>query len=162
MSLTKSLIAEFEHESAGTKRILERIPKEKFDWRPHAKSRTLKELASHVAGLSAWPGVILKSDTLDLTTIKSAEINSTEDLVNELNRNVQHSLDTLKTAKDEDFQGKWTLKSGDHVVLEVPKSVGIRSVALNHMYHHRAQLSVYLRLLDIPVPGMYGPSADEK
>ena len=162
MSLTKTLIAEIEHESAGTRKILERIPQDKFDWKPHPKSNSLKALASHVAGLSSWPGVIAKTDHLDLASLKGAEINSTEDLVKEFDNNIKQALDTLRNTKDEELSGKWSLRKGDHVIAELPKAVSMRSIALSHLYHHRAQLSVYLRLLDVPVPGMYGPSADEK
>lgn len=162
MSLTH-LIAEFEHESANTRKMLEKVQQEKFDWRPHPKSMTLKSLSSHIAGLAAWPGLIAKTDVVDLANVKSQkEIKTTADLVEEFDLNVQQTRAVLSEAKEEELRNKWILKSGGHVILEIPKSVAIRSIAMNHVIHHRAQLSVYLRLLDVAVPGMYGPSADEK
>ncbi|MCC6384914.1 MAG: DinB family protein [Bacteroidia bacterium] len=163
MSLTESFIREIEHESANTRKMLERIPPGQFDWKPHQKSMSLKNLASHITGLSAWPGVIVKSQYLDLAVSNSnkTEIKTTSDLIDELDRNVKQSIDALKSVQDENLKEYWSLKRGDHVIFEMPKSAVIRSMALNHSYHHRAQLGVYLRILNISVPGMYGPSADE-
>ncbi|MCZ2223164.1 MAG: DinB family protein [Chitinophagales bacterium] len=164
MSLTKALITEIQHESVSTKKMLERVPAEKFDWRPHAKSMTLKQLATHIANLSGWVSLIIKTDYLDFLegTLKRPEINTTEDLVKENQSGTEQTIEALQSAKDEDLLNQnWTLRKGEHVIMEMTKAAFIRSMALNHLYHHRAQLSVYLRLLDIPIPGMYGPSADE-
>lgn len=164
MSLTKSLIAEIKHESAGTKRMIQAVPAESFEWRPHAKSMKLKTLATHIVGLADWPELIAKMDELDLAgdTLKNIDVKTNDDLVAELEQRTQKSIEALQSFNDEDLNEIWTLKAGDRLILQLPKAVAIRSMALNHLYHHRAQLSVYLRLLDIPIAGLYGPSADEK
>lgn len=164
MSLTKALIGEIQHESESTKKMIERVPSEKFDWQPHPKSMKMKNLATHIVGLADWPELIVKSDELDLAggNLKVPDVNSTEDLVKVLNEKIQKSIEALGETQDEELKKEWVLRAGDHVIAKLPKSVAIRSIALNHLYHHRAQLSVYLRLLDVSVPGMYGPSADDK
>lgn len=163
MSLTQALISEIKHEAESTKKLLALVPAEKFNWRPHPKSTTLKGLASHVAGLAVWPALVCETPFLDLAggALKKVEVNNAYDLVNELNEGVEKSIAALNSSTDEALKTNWALRKGDHVILDVPKAVAIRGMALNHLYHHRAQLSVYLRLLDIPIPGMYGPSADD-
>jgi len=141
MSLTHALIAEMKQEASSTKKMLAQIPTDKMNWTPHPKSMEMKKLATHIAGLASWPGIVAKTSELDLATMSPApEINTATDLFQYLN---------------------WVLKKGDHIILEMPRKVAIRSMSLNHLYHHRAQLGVYLRLLDVPIPGMYGPSADD-
>ncbi len=164
MALTDMLIKEIEKEAAGTKKTLERVPADKFDWQPHQKSMTMKQLATHIVGLVQMTGIAATTDYLDFVegTMKTPEINSTEDLVTEFDKNTQETIAALKSIKDEDLNKEWVLRAGDHVIVKAPKLEAIRTMALNHTYHHRAQLGVYLRLLDIPVPGVYGPSADDK
>lgn len=163
MSLVDAIIAEIEQEAHNTRKILALVPTDKFDWKPHEKSMPLKNLAAHIAGLAEWPAVIAKTDYLDLAEggLSRPEIRSAEDLVREQEKNTQKSVEVLRAAKESDLKGNWVLRSGDHVILDLPKMAVIRSMAMNHIYHHRAQLGVYLRLLDIAIPGMYGPSADE-
>lgn len=164
MSLAHSLIIELEHEVASTQKILACVPAEKFDWKPHAKSMSLKQLSAHVANLTSWTDIIINSDYLDFAEGKFQQptINSTQDLLNELQAGAQKSIAALKSVKEEDLiQKEWILKNGDTILLKLTKIGFIRSMALNHLYHHRGQLSVYLRLLDVAIPGMYGPSADE-
>lgn len=164
MSLTQSLIQEIKHESASTRKMLERVPADKFDWRPHEKSMSLKSLATHVADLAGMTGIAASKDYLDFMEDNGAkpQINSTEDLVAHFDALNNNTIEILKELKDEDLNKEWTMRAGDHIIMQAPKKVAIRSMGLNHLYHHRAQLGVYLRLLDIPIPGMYGPSADEK
>lgn len=164
MSLSEFLIAEIERESASTQKMLERVPEDKFEWRPHEKSMTLKALATHIANLAGMPGLVVTLDYLDFAEgkVKRPIINNTMDLVKVLNEGTKISVDALKSTKEEDLNKTWVLRHGEHVILEAPRGAAIRSFALNHLIHHRGQLSVYLRLLDVPVPGMYGPSADDK
>jgi len=163
MPLTSALIKEIEQEAASTKKMLARVPEDKFDWRPHEKSMTLKQLSRHVAFLSEWAGFITQTSELDFANnnLKRPEVNNTADLLKVHEQGVRSSIDALQATKDEDLEATWTLRNGAHVISEATKAVTIRRMALSHTYHHRAQLGVYLRLLDVPVPGMYGPSADD-
>ncbi len=164
MTLIQDLVAEIEHEHAGTRKILERIPEDKFEWRPHEKSMTLKSLATHVAMLSRMAGIIATTELLDLAdgALKAPEIVSAKELVSLSDKGTEESVMALKTKEDADLRGEWTMRFGDRVIMQLPKAQAIRSMGLNHLYHHRAQLGVYLRLLDVPIPGLYGPSADER
>jgi len=160
----EGMMKELQHEGSQTKRILERISIDKFDWKPHAKSKTIGELAIHVAQIPSWTSRILVASDFNLATFKRdvPQINSTDDLVNISAENTQKAVDDLQKATDEDMMAMWALRAGDHVVFSLPRVASIRSMSISHLIHHRGQLSVYLRLLDIPVPGLYGPSADER
>ncbi|HQF43884.1 MAG TPA: DinB family protein [Ignavibacteriaceae bacterium] len=164
MTLTKALISEIEHEAVNTKKMLERVPADKFDWQPHPKSMTLKQLATHIANLSRRTSQIVTTKNLDLadSSIKKPEINNTQDLLKELEEGTKQSIDALKSVTDKDLNENWIMRRGDHIIINMTKAAAIRNMGLSHLYHHRAQLGVYLRLLDIPVPGMYGQSADDK
>ncbi|MFZ2864476.1 MAG: DinB family protein [Ignavibacteriaceae bacterium] len=164
MLLTKLLIEEIEQEAINTKKMLERVPAEKFDWRPHEKSMTLKQLAVHIANLSKRPAQVITTKYLDLadSSIKKPEINNTTDLIKEFEEGTSQSIDALKSVSDDDLNVNWIMRRGEHIIINMPKAAAIRNMGLSHLYHHRAQLGVYLRLLDIPVPGMYGQSADDK
>ncbi len=163
MALAQALLAEIEHESKSTRKILERVPVEHFDWSPHEKSMTLKGLASHIALLSSYPGIMLNTSYLDFAenTIKKPEINTTEDLITVFQDGNEATLNAIRSADEAAFNQNWILRKGEHLIMNAPRIVAIRQMGLNHLYHHRAQLGVYLRLLDIPIPGMYGPSSDE-
>jgi len=163
MTINEGLIAELKHEAASTKKMLERVPTDKNDWKPHEKSMKLGRLASHVAELPGWIAMTMTTDELDLSKMdyKPAIAATTEELTGILDTNVNKAVAALENATMEDFHKMWTLRNGDNVFFTMPKIGVIRSMAYSHHYHHRGQLSVYLRLLDIPVPGMYGPSADE-
>lgn len=163
MSLINALIQEIERESEATKKALERVPEGKFEWQPHEKSATMLSLARHLAELMGMPAAILNLDELDLAVAEPRpEIKSADDLVKLFKVGKIASLDALKSAKEEDLSKKWLLKYGDRILREGTKEEMIREMGLSHAYHHRAQLGVYLRLLDIPVPSTYGPSADEQ
>lgn len=161
--LNQSFITEIKQEAASTKRILERVPEDKFDWKPHAKSMTLGRLASHVAELPGFLNSILTIDEFDFAKghYKPTLAKTTEELMNLFQQKLDEVAETLQNTSDEQMQANFTLLNGDHIIVKVPRMVAVRSMALNHLVHHRGQIAVYLRLLDIPVPGLYGPSADE-
>ena len=166
MPIGQSLLPEFDHEIAGTRKVLERIPADKFDWRPHPKSFTLGALANHTSNLVNWGHVTLHTTELDLAP-KDGEpprmpvAADAAGLVANLDAAAQATRAALAEASDAAFGEPWTLKGGDQVYFTMPRGVVIRNMVFNHLVHHRAQLTVYMRLLDIPVPGLYGPSADE-
>jgi uncharacterized damage-inducible protein DinB len=157
------MIKEIEHEGSQTKKILERIPIDQFDWKPHEKSKTIGALAIHVSQLPSWTSRVLSASEFDMVTMNREvpEIKTSNDLVKILEHNIKKAIEDLQKADDEDMMAIWTFRRGDQVVFTMPRAAVIRSMAINHLIHHRGQLSVYLRLLNIPVPGMYGPSADE-
>jgi uncharacterized damage-inducible protein DinB len=161
--IKQAMINEIKHEAAQTKKLLERVPFDKFDWSPHEKSMKLGRLAIHIAEIPRWSSRILAATEFDFTKAgyKAAEVHSTEELVQLSENNIQTALDDFNTTKDEDLLASWTFRRGEHVIFTLPRAAAIRTLAMNHLLHHRGQLSVYLRLLNIPIPGMYGPSADE-
>lgn len=161
--LNQSLIPEFTHEAASTKKLLEKVPFEKQDWKPHGKSMSLGKLALHVANIPNWITRILTADEFDFSTMGFQEDSAatTEELLAVFQQKYAEALQHLKQATDESLRGNWTFRNGGHVIFTLPRIAAIRTLAMNHLVHHRGQLSVYLRLLDVPIPGMYGPSADE-
>ena len=164
MPLNQSFSAELEQESANTKKMLERVPEEHFSWKPHEKSYTLGVLATHIAELPSWVGYTVKADELDFGSMdyKSPVINSSSDLMKLFEENLAQAKEDLKEVSDEDIMKNWSLRNKEQLYFTMPKVVVLRSMVMNHIIHHRAQLGVYLRLLDVPVPGMYGPTADDK
>jgi uncharacterized damage-inducible protein DinB len=163
MSLNKALANESRHEGTLTRKLLERIPMDKAGWKPHEKSMSLGQLANHTAELFRWIPVILSTDSIDLVTQRFARGTAAtqDELLAQYETNWQEAIGALDNATAEQLDGMWTLSKGDYVLFTIPRKVAIRSLALSHQYHHRGQLTVYLRLLDIPVPALYGPSADE-
>lgn len=158
-----TLLPEFDQEMANTRKMLERVPGDRFDFRPHEKSLSLLELAAHVSNLPTWTTMTLSTIELDLDQPMERDMPTTpEELVAELERNSAEAREALEGATAEDLGVPWTLRSGDQVWFTMPRGAVYRSFVMNHLIHHRAQLGVYLRLLDVPVPGMYGPSADDK
>ncbi|HVG34069.1 MAG TPA: DinB family protein [Pyrinomonadaceae bacterium] len=165
MNLMEPMIAELQHEAATTRRLLERVPQDRLAWQPHAKSMTLGRLAAHIANLPGMLVGALTKDALDADELK-AESPSAESVANILevfDQKIERAVELLKTPSDEGFMlTPWRYTSGEHVIFEMPRLAVIRFVALNHIIHHRGQLSVYLRLLDVPLPSVYGPTADEQ
>ena len=162
MSLKNGLIAELKHEAALTKKMLERVPMEKADWKPHEKSMSLGKLAVHVAEIPHWISDIIHIDEFDfLQHFKPSKATTTEELLQVAQEKTDAASADLEKMTEEDFNKIWVVKSGEQVYFTLPKPVALRGWAFSHLYHHRGQLSVYLRLLDVPVPGMYGPTADE-
>lgn len=165
MALSQSLLPEFDHEMANTRKTLERVPDEKFDWKPHDKSFPMGALATHLANLPSWGSLTVSSDSFDMAPegkpLKTPELNSREAVLAKFDENVAATRAAIAAAKDEDLFKPWTLMSNGKTILTLPKIAVLRSFVMNHIIHHRAQLGVYLRLNDIPVPSIYGPSADE-
>lgn len=165
MALSNSLLPEFDNEMANTRKTLERVPDEKFAWKPHDKSFPMGGLATHLANLPSWGSLTLSSDSFDVAPegkpMKTPELNSTKDVLQTFDENVKATRAAIVGASDEDFFKPWTLQSNGNTLMTMPKIAVLRSFVMNHMIHHRAQLGVYLRLNDIPVPSIYGPSADE-
>lgn len=164
MSLNQPLIAEFKNEAKNTRRILERIPMENAEWRPHTKSTTIGRLATHVAELPGWITMIANTEGMNFGNgnYNPTTASSQEELLAIFDKNVDDAVKSLEGMTEDKMKETWALSNGDRKIFEMPKAAVIRSFSMNHMLHHRAQLSVYLRLNDIQVPGMYGPSADEK
>lgn len=161
MTVGQSMLPEFDMEMASTRRLLERVPGEKGEWKPHPKSFPLGHLAQLVSWMPGWIARTINEPVLDLMKAGSYSFEPTEKLLEELDRNVQSARAALSGAKDSTWGETWKLTMGERELWSAPKGVVVRN-HLNHLIHHRAQLTVYLRLLDVPVPGLYGPSADDK
>ena len=163
MDIIKLLLKELEAEFNTTKKFLAIVPVEKFDWAPHEKSMKLKSLAVHIADLPSWVSLALTTDGLDFETAPYVEkpVESADDLVKILEENYALGKAELEKATEEDLNGRWVLSMGKQILADYSKYETIRH-SLSQTTHHRAQLGVYLRLLDIPIPGSYGPSADDQ
>ncbi|HEX5759710.1 MAG TPA: DinB family protein [Thermoanaerobaculia bacterium] len=166
VSISASLLPEFDHEMASTRRILERLPDDRLSWRPHAKSMTMGRLASHVAELLRWLHLSLDRDSFDVAppegpSYRPADLSSRQEILDLFDRKVAAARERLLAVDDASFGQFWRLLRGGQELLTLPRLGVYRTMIINHMIHHRGQLSVYLRLNDVPVPGMYGPSADE-
>lgn len=163
MSICEPLAAELEQEARTTRRLLERVPEGSFGWKPHEKSMSLGQLAGHVAQLPSLLMPALTGDEFDIAAAgwKPFSPQSTAELVGQHDANIKTVAETLRGQTDERMGERWKFRSGDHVIFEMPRAAVVRFFALNHVIHHRGQLSVYLRLLDVPLPSIYGPSADE-
>ena len=162
MTIIKSLSKELETEAATTRKMLERVPNDKYDWKPHEKSMTIKRLATHIAELPSWIGITLNTDELDFAKnpYTLPDISNTAQLLNYFEKNLTEGKAELAKAREEQLSQPWTLRNGEKIYNTSPKSDVIR-MTYCQVVHHRAQLGVYLRLLNIPIPGSYGPSADE-
>ncbi len=163
MALNQTLLPELEHEGAMTRKMLSAVPFTNPNWKPHEKSMTIQRLAAHVAELPGWVSMTINVDVLDFAKweYKPAVPVSTEELLKLHDDNLAKAIADLGKASDETLLSNWTMRNGEVVYFTMPKLAVIRTWALNHIVHHRGQLSVYLRLLNIPVPGMYGPTADD-
>jgi uncharacterized damage-inducible protein DinB len=162
MSISDSLLPEFDMEMANTRRALERVPMDKADWKPHPKSMALGRLAIHLAELPGWAHVTVNTDELNFADgYNPAKAETTEELLALFDKNVAQAREALAGASDETWHKPWTLRNGDHKIFTMPKIAVHRGFTMNHVIHHRGQLTVYLRLNDVPVPSIYGPSADE-
>jgi len=167
MSIAQSLLPEFDQEMANTRKVLERVPDEKWNWKPHDKSGTAGWLAGHVATIPDWLTFTLKTESLDYapldgkTTYAPPKTDNRAQTLAAFDKCVAEARETLSKASDTDFMVNWTLLAGGKEIFTMPRIACVRTMILNHLIHHRAQLTVYLRLLNLPVPGLYGPSADE-
>lgn len=163
MNLSDALIAEFTHESATTRKLLERLPDDKLSWKPHAKSMSLGELATHIAHIPEWSQTVVNDDAFDMGTsnMKVNQPDSRKGILDYFDRCAEGFKTVLKGKSDEQLFQSWKLLNNGEAVLEMPRAACIRSFILSHGIHHRGQLSVYLRLNDVPLPSIYGPTADE-
>jgi uncharacterized damage-inducible protein DinB len=163
MEIIKLLLKEFEAEFNTTKKFLALVPVDKFGWAPHEKSMKMKSLAGHIAELPSWVSMALTTDGLDFATVPYEEknIESIDDLTRILEESYESGKAELEKAKDDVLGEKWLLRNGEQILADFTKYETIRH-AFSQTIHHRAQLGVYLRLLDIPIPGSYGPSADDQ
>ena len=166
MSIGQTLLPEFEQEMASTRRELERIPEDKFTWKPHEKSMSIGVLSGHIAEIPAWTGMMIHKDSLDIAPVDGPAYTPPDhktraSIVETFDKNVAEAKQALAGVTDETLGQQWSLLAGGHAIFTIPKSNCIRTWVLNHIIHHRAQLGVYLRLNDIAVPAIYGPSADE-
>lgn len=166
MTYAESALPEFDHEMAATRKVLERIPDDKLDWKAHPKSNTMGWNANHLAELPGWATSIFTQSGYNFAPpggdrYQTPSLKTTKEIVDLFDRNVASARKALAAVKDESMNDPWTLRGGERVIFTMPRSAVVRSFLMNHIIHHRAILSVYLRLNDIPVPGLYGPSGDE-
>lgn len=166
MAIKDMLLPEYDHEMAVTRRVLERAPEGEFGWRPHEKSWPLGRLAAHLANIPTWTHELLECTELDLADAPSEESRppmpgSRAELLERFDANVLAGRQRIDAQSDQELFAMWTFKKGGQTVLTMPRVAALRSFVMNHNVHHRGQFSVYLRLRNVPVPAMYGPSADE-
>jgi uncharacterized damage-inducible protein DinB len=166
MTIGQSMLGEFDQEMAGTRKTLERVPEQKWNWKPHDKSGTVGWLAGHIATMPGWITVTLQTDQLDYAPVggpayEPPKIENRQQLLAEFDKGVAEARKALAAASDTDMMKDWTLLAGGQTIFTMPRVACLRGMVLNHIIHHRAQLTVYYRLLGVPVPGLYGPSADE-
>jgi len=166
MKISDALLPEFDQEMAGTRKTLARCPEDKFDFTPHVKSWKMVSLATHIVNMVAWTVDTIANDSFDIAPVgappyKEDPATSNADLLARFDKNVVAARAAIAGATDEQFMAQWSLLQGGQTLFSMPRVVCIRSFIMNHIIHHRGQLCVYLRLNDIPVPALYGPSADE-
>lgn len=161
MSFSEQLIPEFDEEMKITRRLLERVPDDKVAWKPHPKSFSMGHLAQLVARMPGWITGMMSATELDLSQGQPYTDEKTQTLLDDFDKNAAEARAALAKASDADFHTPWSLKSGDRVFFTMPRVAVVRQT-INHLVHHRGQLSVYLRLVDVPLPSIYGPTADER
>jgi len=161
MTIGQTFVQELDQEMATTRRLLERVPGEKGEWKPHPKSFALGHLAQLVSWMPGWIANAASEDALDLATAPKYSFESTATLLAGFDANVRSAREALSKASDASFAAPWSLKHGERVLWTSPRAVIVRN-HINHLVHHRGQLTVYLRLLDVPLPPIYGPTADER
>lgn len=162
MNLTEMLLAELQQEAATTRKMLERVPQAAFDWKPHEKSMGMGQLAAHVANLfGTWLIASLSRDEYDLSEGKASGEETVEGILQAFDRHVLNATEVLRAGSNERLFNVWRLKRSGQVLFELPRWAVVRSMVLNHIIHHRGQLSVYLRLQNVSLPPVYGPTADE-
>ena len=164
MAINQAFLGEFDHEMANTRKTLERIPEGKFDWAPHPKSMKLGALATHLAEMPGWTKETIEKDSIDIGGYSGPpNLKTRKEVLALFDANVASARKALAAASDDSVWMKpWSMKKGDQTLFSLHKAVVVRSFIFNHCVHHRAQLGVYLRLNNVPVPAIYGPSADEQ
>jgi len=166
MAMNQALLGEFDHEMASTRKSLERVPDGKFDWKPHTKSMTMGALAAHIAFIPHWAKLTLDTPNFEVNPpggqqARPPELKTKADVLAFFDKNVPEARSAIAAASDQSMMTPWSLLNGGKTVFTMPRIGVLRAMIMNHMIHHRAQLGVYLRLNDVPVPSIYGPSADE-
>lgn len=164
MTIKEALLPEFDHEMGTTRKLLERVPLQRQDWKPHPKSMTLGMLVSHLVSLPNWVSAIIERETFDLSSssnLASQPYESVPQMLQAFDQNVVGARAQVASRTDAELLAAWTLRRDGHELFTVPKVSVFKMFLLNHLIHHRGQLSVYLRLLDVPIPSIYGPSADD-
>jgi uncharacterized damage-inducible protein DinB len=166
MPLSHSLLPEFDHEMANARKTLERVPEDKMAWKPHEKSMTMARLATHVAEVPGWGTVTLEQDSFDVAPAgapprQGANLQSRQEILDMFDRNVTAARAALSKTTDDQFMRRWTLLKGGATRFTMSRIAVFRTMVMSHLIHHRAQLGVYLRMNGVPVPAIYGPSADE-
>jgi uncharacterized damage-inducible protein DinB len=166
MSISQSLLPEFDQEMANTRKVLERIPEDKLEWKAHPKSNTIGWVSKHLADLPSWTTETLKHESLDIAPpggqpFKLPEAKTRQAMLDLFDKNVAAARAAIGAASDADFMKTWTLLKGGQKLFSMPRIAVVRSMVLNHSIHHRGHLCVYLRLNNVPVPALYGPSGDE-
>jgi uncharacterized damage-inducible protein DinB len=161
MRLVDPILMELDQEGQTTKRVLERVPEDKLSWKPHPKSFSLGQLALHIASAPGNLAMAVSMDSFELPNFTQAAPANRKEILDAFSTSLETAKGTLTKMDDAKLTAMWTLTKNGKALMSVPRAAFIRSILLNHMYHHRGQLSVYLRLLDVPVPSIYGPSADE-
>jgi len=162
MKISDALLPEFDMEMANTRRALERVPDDKWSWKPHEKSGTAGWLAGHISNLPGWATVTVNMDELDIQPgFKLPEVHNSAELLANFDKQAGEARAALAGASDEHLMQPWSLKVQGKVIFTMPRVAVLRNMVFNHIVHHRGQLTVYLRLNDLPVPALYGPSADE-
>jgi uncharacterized damage-inducible protein DinB len=167
MTLSEGLLPEFDQEMASTRKTLERVPEGQFGWKPHEKSMTLGRLASHVAESPGWAATTIETDSLDLAPpgappFKPITADTRQEVLAIFEKNIAAARAAIAGASDDHLAKPWSLLMGGKTILTLPRMSVLRTFVMNHTIHHRAQLGVYLRLNNIPLPAIYGPSADEQ
>lgn len=160
MTIAETLLPEFDQEMATTRRVLERVPSDKGQWKPHEKSFALGHLTQLVATMPGWITRIAKGEDIDLSSGPGYSFQPTDTLIAQFDKHVSEARSAVSACSDSDFGKPWSLKMGDRPLFTMPRGDVTRQT-INHLIHHRGQLTVYLRLIDVPVPSVYGPTADE-
>ena len=167
MPIRDGLLPEFDQEMANTRKVLDRCPEEKYGWKPHAKSSTMGALATHVANMIGWAVDTMKKDSFDdappgAPPYKEDPVTSHKQLMERFDKNTENARAAIDAATDPQFMAPWSLLMAGQTIFTMPRIACVRTMIMNHIIHHRAQLTVYLRLNDVAVPALYGPSADEQ
>ena len=161
MAIIDSILMEIDQESKTTQRVLDRVPEDKLSWKPHPKSYSLGQLALHIARGQCNLADMVSKDTYEIGSMAQPEPKSLKEIMDGFAQSTAHAKEVLAKLDDARLMSTWTLTGGGKVIFATPRIAFIRSILMNHIYHHRGQLSVYLKLLDVPIPSIYGPSADE-
>jgi uncharacterized damage-inducible protein DinB len=165
MAIKDALLPEFDHEMGTTRRVLERVPEGEFAWKPHEKSYSLGQLAGHVASIPTWVEHILRNSVFDVSSAGDTRPKPPESLATilaDFDKNVKAARAGIAATGDSEMLAPWTFQNAGQIIFTMPRAATLRSFIMNHLIHHRGQLTVYLRLKNVPVPPVYGPTADEQ